>query len=118
MPVKKGKMKMFDDRPISESEKESRRKKGLENMARFQKEMAEKYPGSDTRIEDLDMSIRTYRVLKLAGVNKVSDICTADFSDAADLLSIRVIDEIKDGVFSDFLKTIGNKPKDDPVTKA
>ena len=73
---------------------------------------------SDTAAEDLDISIRAYRVLKLAGVEKVSDICTADFSDAADLLSIRVIDEIKDGVFSDFLKTIGNKPKDDPVTKA
>ena len=110
-------MKMFDDRPISESEKESRRKKGLENMARFQKEMAEKYPGSDTRIEDLDMSIRTYRVLKLAGVNKVSDICTADFSSAADLMSIKVVDEIRDKVFSDWLETIKNKAENHPETE-
>ena len=106
---------MFDDRPISESEKESRRKKGLEYMARFQKDMAEKYPGSDTRIEDLDMSIRTYRVLKLAGVNKVSDICTADFSSAADLMSIKVVDEIMDKVFSDWLEK--NKKKQGIIRK-
>lgn len=99
-------------------DKAARREKCLEYIPRLQQFVADKCPMSDTAAKDLDLSIRAYRVLILAGVKKVSDICTADFSGAADLLSIGVIDEIRDSVLSDCLKTTGSKAGDHPETEA
>ncbi len=92
--------------PETEKDPAERRKECLEYMADLQKYTAEKCGMSETTIEDLDTSIRGYRVLKLAGVKKVSDIPAADFSGVADLMSLRLIDEIRHGVFEVYLERV------------
>ena len=94
---------MNDNPLIQETEKDPaiRRKESLDYLARCQKDLASNYVLSDTPVEQLDTTVRAYSALKRAGVNKVSDILTADFSAVPGRLSIKFIDEIMEYIYSE-----------------